>query len=105
LTGLPHVLRIILASPQEAIPRIAKAVDNRSGREEKGVTISFPPMRSVPIATCVWLACALWYFAGASPYDIMAKYGISKKSVSEDVCAVVEAMINLDEFTIEYPDS
>ncbi len=35
----------------------------------------------------------------------MAKYGISKKSVSESVYAVVEAVNNLDEFIIEYPDS
>ena len=35
----------------------------------------------------------------------MAKYGISEKSVSESVWAVVEAMNNLDVFNIEYPDS
>jgi hypothetical protein len=35
----------------------------------------------------------------------MANYGISKKSVSESVRAVVEAENNLDEFIIEYPDS
>ncbi len=62
-------------------------------------------MRNDPITTCIWLACALRYFAGASPYDIMAKYGISEKSVSESVWAVVEAVNNLDEFIIEYPDS
>jgi len=58
-----------------------------------------------PITTCVWLDYALRCFAGASPYDFMAKYGISKKSVSESVYAVVEAVNNLDEFIIEYPDS
>ena len=35
----------------------------------------------------------------------MAKYGISEKSVSESVWAVVEAVNNLDVFIIEYPDS
>ena len=35
----------------------------------------------------------------------MAKYEISKKSVSESVWAVVEAVNNLDVFNIEYPDS
>jgi hypothetical protein len=35
----------------------------------------------------------------------MAKYGISKNSVSESVWAVVKAVNNLDEFIIEYPDS
>jgi hypothetical protein len=58
-----------------------------------------------PLTTCVRLACALRFFAGASQYDILAKYGISEKSVSESVWAVVEAMNNLDEFIIEYPDS
>ena len=62
-------------------------------------------MRNGPITTCVRLACALRYFAGASSYDIMAKYGISKKSVSESVWAVVEAVNTLDEFIIEHPDS
>ncbi len=62
-------------------------------------------MRNGPVTTCVRLSCALFIFAGASPYDIMANYGISKKSVSESVRAVVEAENNLDEFIIEYPDS
>jgi hypothetical protein len=51
------------------------------------------------------LACALRYFAGASPYDIMAKYGVSEKSVRESIWVVVEAVNSLDEFIIEYPDS
>jgi len=58
-----------------------------------------------PITTFVRLACVLRYFVGASPYDIMAKYGISKKSVSESVWVVVEAVNNLDELIIEYPES
>ena len=62
-------------------------------------------MRNGPLTTCVQLACALRFFAGASQYDIMAKYGISEKSVSESVWAVVEAVNNLDEFIIEYPDT
>ena len=61
-------------------------------------------MRNGPLTTCVQLACALRFFAGASQYDIMAKYGISEKSVSESVWAVVDAVNNLDEFIIEYPD-
>ncbi len=57
-------------------------------------------MHNGSITTFVRLACALRYFAGASPYNIMAKYRISKKSVSESVWAVVEAANNLDEFII-----
>jgi len=90
-------------------PRIAKAVGDSlgttSGREAWGGNYKLPPVPNVPVTTHVWLACALWYFAGASPYGIMAKYGICKKSVSEGVWAVVEAVITLDEFIIEYPDS
>jgi len=62
-------------------------------------------VRNGPVTTCVRLACALRFFADASPHDIMAKYGISEKSVSESVWAVVEAVNNLDVFNIEYPDS
>jgi hypothetical protein len=51
------------------------------------------------------LACALRYFAGGSPYDIMAKYGISHVSLYESIWAVVEAVNSCDEFSIEYPAS
>jgi hypothetical protein len=51
------------------------------------------------------LACALRYFAGGSPYDIMAKYGISHASVLESIWVVVEAVNSYDEFVIEYPAS
>ena len=74
--------------------RLLTIVGATSGRNAGGGTISF--------LLCVM---TLRYFAGASPYNIMAKYGISKKSVSESVWAVVEAVNNLDEFIIEYPDS
>ena len=67
------------------------------GREEEGGggNYKLPPVHNGPITTCVGLACAQQYFAGSSPYDIMAKYGISKKSVSESVWAVVKAVNNL----------
>ena len=88
--------------------RIAKAVDDSRRYKRKGGrggNYKLPPVRNGPVTTCVRLSCALFVFAGASPYDIMANYGISKKSVSESVWAVVEAENNLDEFIIEYPDS
>ena len=88
--------------------RIAKAVDDSRRYKRKGGRgggYKLPPVRNGPVNTCVCLACALRFFAGASPYDIMAKYGISKNSVSESVWAVVKAVNNLDEFIIEYPDS
>jgi hypothetical protein len=45
------------------------------------------------------------YFSGGSSYDIMAKYELSHKSVSESIWAVVEAVSSCDEFSIEYPAS
>ncbi len=57
------------------------------------------------VSTSVRLACALRYFTGGSPYDIMAKYGLSHVSVYESIWAVVEAVDTFDEFDIEYPAS
>ena len=64
-------------------PRIAKALEYSRCYEQKGGrggNYKPPPVRNRPVSTCVWLACALRYFAGASTYNIMAKYGISPKS-------------------------
>ncbi len=61
-------------------------------------------MRNGPISTSVWLACALQYFAGGLPYNIMAKNGVSHASALDSVWAVVEAVNSLDEFIIEYPN-
>jgi hypothetical protein len=58
-----------------------------------------------PISTYAWLACALRYFAGGVPYDIMAKYGLSHASKLESICAVIETVNLCDEFSIEYPAS
>jgi hypothetical protein len=57
-----------------------------------------------PISTSVWLACALRYFSGGLPYDIITKYGDSYASALDSVWAVVEAVNSLDEFIIEYPN-
>ncbi len=72
--------------------KFAKAVDNSRRYERKGgrgVKYKQPPFCNGPVSTCVRLACALWYFAGALPYDIMAKYGVSEKSVRESIWVVV----------------
>ena len=87
---------------------MAKAIDDSRCYKRKGGRggyLKLPPVHNGPVTTFVRLACVLQYFVGASPYDIMAKYGISKKSVSESVWAVVEAVNNLDVFNIKYPDS
>ncbi len=46
-----------------------------------------------------------FFFAGGSPYDIMAKYGLSHASVYESIWAVIKAVNTFDEFGIEYPAS
>ena len=87
---------------------MAKAIDDSRRYKRKGGRegyLKLPPVHNGPVTTFVRLACVLQYFVGASPYDIMAKYGISKKSVSESVWVVVEAVDNLDELIIEHPES
>jgi hypothetical protein len=88
---------------------IASARLKSRGYEIKGGRVggnySLPPVRNGPITTSVRLACAIRYFAGGSPYDIMAKYEVSHSQMMESVWYVVEAVNNLDEFAIEYPES
>lgn len=62
-----------------------------------------PPICNGCISTSVRLACALRYFAGVSPYDIMAKYGISHTDVMEIVWYVVHSVNTTSELNIEYP--
>jgi hypothetical protein len=62
-------------------------------------------VRNGLITTSVRLACALRFLAGGSPYDIMGKYEVSHSQMMESVWYVVEAVNNLDEFAIEYPES
>jgi hypothetical protein len=62
-----------------------------------------PPVPNGLIATTVRLACAIRYFAGGSPYDLMAKYGISHSEVLASVWYVVEAVNSLRELFIQYP--
>ncbi len=62
-------------------------------------------MHNGTVTTCVRLACALQYFAGRSPYNIMAKYRVSHASMMDSVWVVVEAVNLLDEIIIEYLSS
>ena len=87
---------------------IAEAIDNLRPYERRGGRGGHykpPPVRHGLVSTSVRLACALRYFAGGSPYDIMAKYGLSHASLYESIWAVVEAVNTFDEFDIEYPSS
>jgi hypothetical protein len=51
----------------------------------------------------VRLGCAIRYFAGGSPYDIMTTMGISRADVSRSVWIVVEAINNCHELHIRFP--
>lgn len=51
----------------------------------------------------VRLACAIRYFAGSCPYDMMAIYGISYIEVMTSVWTVVETFNKFEEFHIQYP--
>ena len=85
-----------------------KAVDDLRPYEQRGGrggNYKPPPVHNGPVSTSVRLACALRYFAGGSPYDIMVKYGISHASKYESIWTVVEAVNSCDEFSIEYPAS
>ncbi len=74
-------------------------------RSPRPISTPKSPVRNGPVSTSVRLACALCYFAGGSPYDIMAKYGLSHASMYESIWTVVEAVNTFDEFGIEYPAS
>jgi len=80
-----------------------RGYEKKGGRE--GGSYLPPPVRNGHIQSSVRLACALRYFAGGSPYDLMGKYGISHTVVMESVWYVVEAINNTCDMDIEYPES
>jgi len=43
-------------------------------KEGWGGNYTPPPVRNGPVSTSVGLACALHYFAGSWPYDIMVEF-------------------------------
>lgn len=62
----------------------------------KGGNCSLPPIPNGAVDTEFRLAYAIWYFCGASLYDLMAKYHVS-------ICFVVKAVNTCIEFEIKYP--
>ena len=88
---------------------IERARLNQRGYEVKGGreggTYLPPPIPNGRIDSFVRLACALRYFVGGSPYDIMGKYGISYSEVLQSVWYVVDAVNKLRVFDIKYPES
>ena len=55
------------------------------------------------ITPSVRLACALRYFAGGSPYDIMTTYCLGHTDTINSIWYVVEAINSHPEFQISYP--
>lgn len=56
-----------------------------------------------PITPSVRLACALRYFAGGSPYDLMTSYCIGHTDMVYSIWYVVDAINAHPEFQISYP--
>jgi len=56
-----------------------------------------------PITAPVRLACAIRYFAGASPYDLMTTFGIGCCDVRYSVWDVVDAVNSHADMVIQYP--
>ena len=71
----------------------------------KGGAFKPPPIRNGPISTSIRLACALRYFAGGSPYDLVGVYGISHTDVMDSVWHVMDAVNIYSKFAIAYPSS
>ena len=63
--------------------------------------------RHVPngrISSDVRLACAIRWFSGGSPYDMMTTYGISHTETLNSYWYVVDAINKHPRFTIKYPE-
>ena len=59
-----------------------------------------------PIHHYIWVACAIHYFAGGSPYDLAMTFGIEfSTEVFESAWDFVDAVNKHQEFAIRYPDS
>ena len=69
----------------------------------KGGNFKLEPIQNGPISTSVHLACALRYFAGGSPYDLVGVYGILHTDVMDSMWQVVDAVNNYSKFAIAYP--
>ena len=74
------------------------------GGSGRGGNHTDPPTPNGKISSDVRLGCALRYFAGGSPGDILSTYRISLTSVLLSVSwGVVEAVNQCEEFHISYP--
>ena len=81
----------------ELRPYILQAAGQRGGRRSRHV----PNGRILPD---VRLACAIRWFSGGSPYDMMTTYGISYTETLNSYWYVVDAVNKHPRFKIEYPE-
>ena len=87
------------------IRETARRLQKYRNRGLRGGNYVPPPIPNGLVTASVRLACALRYFAGGSPYDIMSVYGVSHTIVLDSVWCVVDAVNQLPNFHIEYPRS
>ncbi|KAL3799112.1 LOW QUALITY PROTEIN: hypothetical protein HJC23_002240 [Cyclotella cryptica] len=62
-----------------------------------------PPITNGKIGSAVWLGCALRYFSGGSPCDIMVKYSLPHKEVMNSVWYIIEVINKNREWYTTYP--
>ena len=76
----------------------------RHGRQVRCRIVPPPPPNGSILSTSR-LGCALRYFAGGNPTDIMVNYGIGFTDVLVSVWSVVMALNHFPDFYICYPNS
>ena len=111
---ISHVDPVILVHEKlkESIDSAHKVALKKCRRQKKAHLVGgrgrrrgrrIPPPNG-KIDTSVRLACALRYFAGGLPYDIMVQYGVSHTEMLDSVWYVVEASNKIEGWFIAYPD-
>ena len=92
-----QLLRVLSSKIRHAVTKVkGRIVDQNLSPNEN----SIPNGR---IEESVRLGCALRYFAGGSPYDLMTTFGISHTEVFVSVWSVVEAINHSEGMDIRYP--
>ena len=75
--------------------------ENKTAEQQETNRHRYVPNGS--ISTSVRLGCALRYFSGGSPYNLMTTYQIGRTDVFKSVWCVVRVVNTLPYFNMEYP--
>jgi hypothetical protein len=89
-------------------PKIKVAREPYNGYKKKGGrggNYVDPPVANGPISSSTCHGCALRYFAGGSPYNILVKSPLCYQDVLASVWIVVHAINTFLDFQITYPSS